>query len=100
MPYHLSETESLRSLLGGREAEAASLREQAREEREELVTRLLKDKGRSVLHWGSLYPPGINITSSRLKTAPALVLRHRASLIFVQYHPKKISYILWLLSML
>lgn len=41
-----SETESLRSLLGGSEAEAADLREKARKEREELVTRLLNDKGR------------------------------------------------------
>ncbi|CAM9563027.1 unnamed protein product [Scytosiphon promiscuus] len=39
-----AETESLRSLLGGREAEAVALREQARKEREELVSRLLKDK--------------------------------------------------------
>lgn len=44
-----AESESLRSLLGGREAEAATLREQARKEREELVTRLLQDKGRSAI---------------------------------------------------
>lgn len=42
------ETESLRSLLGGSEAEAASLRGQARKEREELMSRLLRDKGRCV----------------------------------------------------
>lgn len=41
-----SETESLRSLLGGREAEAVVFREQARKEREELVSRLLTDKER------------------------------------------------------
>lgn len=41
-----SETESLRSLLGGREAEAVSIREHARKEREELMARLLRDKGR------------------------------------------------------
>eukprot|EP00903_Cladosiphon_okamuranus_P021611 g19872.t1 len=39
-----AETESLRSLLGGREAEAVALREQARKEREELMSRLLTDK--------------------------------------------------------
>lgn len=43
-----AETESLRSLLGGREAEAVALREQARKEREELVSRLLTDKGRYI----------------------------------------------------
>lgn len=43
--FLFSETESLRSLLGGREAEAVALREQARKEREELVSRLLTDKG-------------------------------------------------------
>lgn len=40
------ETESLRSLLGGREAEAVTLREHARKEREDLMARLLRDKGR------------------------------------------------------
>lgn len=44
--FFFSETESLRSLLGGREAEAVALRDQARKEREELVSRLLTDKGR------------------------------------------------------
>ncbi|CAM9924461.1 unnamed protein product [Ectocarpus sp. 13 AM-2016] len=41
-----AETESLRNMLGGREAEAVVLREEARKEREELMSRLLKDKER------------------------------------------------------
>lgn len=41
-----AETESLRKLLEGREAEATALREKARKDREELVSRLLKDKER------------------------------------------------------
>ncbi|CAN0227374.1 unnamed protein product [Pylaiella littoralis] len=40
-----AETESLRNLLGTREADAVFLREGARKEREELMSRLLKDKG-------------------------------------------------------
>ena len=43
------ETESLRSLLGAKEAEAASVREQARKERDDFVSRLLRDKERYVL---------------------------------------------------
>ncbi|CAM9264942.1 unnamed protein product [Ascophyllum nodosum] len=41
-----AETESLRGLLGAKEAEAASVREQARKERDDFVSRLLRDKER------------------------------------------------------
>lgn len=43
-----AETESLRNMLGGREAEVVVLREEARKEREELMSRLLKDKERYI----------------------------------------------------
>lgn len=52
-----SETESLRSLLGGREAEAVSIREHARKEREELMARLLRDKGRCNIACAKCFPP-------------------------------------------